>query len=57
MLGLFAFFYASLHFITYFWLDQHFDWMAIVKDIYQRRFITLGFAVFHHAGLRPPLCC
>ncbi len=46
MLGLFAFFYASLHFITYFWLDQYFDWMAIVKDIYKRPFITLGFAAF-----------
>ncbi len=46
MSGLFAFFYASLHFITYFWLDQYFDWMAIVKDIYKRPFITLGFAAF-----------
>lgn len=46
MLGLFAFFTASLHFITYFWLDQYFDWMAIVKDLYKRPFITLGFAGF-----------
>jgi sulfoxide reductase heme-binding subunit YedZ len=46
MLGLFAFFYACLHFTTYFWLDQFFDWMGIVKDIGKRPFITLGFAAF-----------
>ena len=33
MLGLFAFFYASLHFTTYIWLDQFFDPAAIVRDI------------------------
>jgi len=46
MLGLFAFFYASLHFTTYIWLDQFFDWQAIAKDIVKRPFITLGFAAF-----------
>ncbi len=45
-LGLFAFFYASLHFITYIWLDQFFDWKDIVKDIGKRPFIMLGFAAF-----------
>ena len=45
-LGLFAFFYASLHFLTYIWLDQFFDWKDIVKDIGKRPFITLGFAAF-----------
>jgi methionine sulfoxide reductase heme-binding subunit len=44
MLGLFAFFHASLHFTTYLWLDQFFDWMGIVKDIGKRPFITVGFA-------------
>nr|WP_294864087.1 protein-methionine-sulfoxide reductase heme-binding subunit MsrQ [uncultured Pseudogulbenkiania sp.] len=44
MLGLFAFFYATLHFTTYVWLDQFFDWHAIVKDIAKRPFITVGFA-------------
>ncbi|OQS43741.1 sulfite oxidase heme-binding subunit YedZ [Chromobacterium haemolyticum] len=44
MLGLFAFFYLSLHFLTYLWLDQFFDWAGIVRDIYQRPFITVGFA-------------
>ena len=46
MLGLFAFFYASLHFTTYIWLDQFFDPAAILKDIYKRPFITIGFAAF-----------
>lgn len=46
MLGLFAFFYASLHFVTYIWLDQFFDAAAIVKDIIKRPFITVGFLAF-----------
>jgi len=46
MLGLFAFFYASLHFITYVWLDQFFVWKDIVKDIGKRPFIMLGFSAF-----------
>ena len=46
MLGLFAFFYASLHFVTYIWLDQFFDLQDIVKDIIKRPFITVGFAAF-----------
>lgn len=44
MLGLFAFFYAVLHFITYVWLDQFFDLAGIAKDIVKRPFITVGFA-------------
>lgn len=46
MLGLYAFFYACLHFTTYLWLDQFFDWGSIVKDIAKRPFITVGFAAF-----------
>lgn len=46
MLGLYAFFYASLHFTTYIWLDQFFDWPGILKDIAKRPFITVGFAAF-----------
>jgi sulfoxide reductase heme-binding subunit YedZ len=46
MLGLFAFFYVCLHFTTYLWLDQFFDWPHIVKDIGKRPFITVGFAAF-----------
>ena len=46
MFGLFAFFYACLHFTTDVWLDQFFDWPAILKDILKRRFIWIGFAAF-----------
>jgi sulfoxide reductase heme-binding subunit YedZ len=46
MLGLFAFFYACLHLITYVWLDQFFDPAAIVRDVIKRPFITVGFAAF-----------
>ena len=43
-LGLFAFFYASVHFLTYLVLDQFFDLRVIVGDIVERPFITVGFA-------------
>ena len=46
MLGLYAFFYACLHFSIYIWLDQFFDWHGILKDIGKRPFITVGFAAF-----------
>ncbi|HTO45231.1 MAG TPA: protein-methionine-sulfoxide reductase heme-binding subunit MsrQ [Burkholderiales bacterium] len=46
MLGLFAFFYVCLHFVTYIWLDQFFDWHSMVKDIAKRPFITVGFTAF-----------
>lgn len=46
MLGLFAFFYGSLHLLTYFWLDKFFDFHDIWKDIYKRPFITVGFTAF-----------
>ncbi|WGS42346.1 protein-methionine-sulfoxide reductase heme-binding subunit MsrQ [Burkholderia sp. JSH-S8] len=46
MLGLFAFFYATLHFTTYLWFDKWFDLAAILKDVGKRPFITIGFAAF-----------
>jgi len=46
MLGLFAFFYASLHLVTYLWLDQFFDLERIVRDVVKRPFVTAGFAGF-----------
>jgi sulfoxide reductase heme-binding subunit YedZ len=46
MLGLFAFFYACLHFLTYLGPDQSFDLAAIWKDVAKRPFITVGFAAF-----------
>jgi methionine sulfoxide reductase heme-binding subunit len=45
-LGLFAFFYVLLHFLTYVVLDQFFDWESIVGDIRKRPFITVGFSSF-----------
>jgi len=44
MLGLFAFFYVLLHFLAWLILDQGFLWSAIVEDIVERPFVTLGFA-------------
>ena len=43
MLGLFAFFYACMHFMTYVWFEQFFDVSEIVADIIKRPFITVGF--------------
>jgi sulfoxide reductase heme-binding subunit YedZ len=42
MLGLFAFFYGTLHLMTYVWLDKFFDVQAMLHDIAKRRFITAG---------------
>jgi methionine sulfoxide reductase heme-binding subunit len=46
MLGLFAFFYACLHLLTYVWLDKFFSWTDIAHDIPRRPFITAGFTAF-----------
>jgi sulfoxide reductase heme-binding subunit YedZ len=46
MLGLYAFFYGCLHFLTYLVLDQFFDWEAILKDIVKRPYITVGFPAY-----------
>jgi methionine sulfoxide reductase heme-binding subunit len=46
MLGLFAFFYVCLHFLTYLGPDQAFDLAAMLKDVVKRPFITVGFAAF-----------
>lgn len=43
MLGLFAFFYAALHFTVYLVLDRSLDASMIVKDIAKRPYITIGF--------------
>lgn len=44
MLGLFSFFYASLHLTAYLWLDQRFRWHEIIGDVVQRPYITVGAA-------------
>ena len=46
MLGLFAFFYVCLHFLTYLGPDQSFDLAGMWKDVAKRPFITVGFAAF-----------
>jgi len=46
MLGLYTFFYAVLHFLSYVWLDQWFDWNAIVKDVAKHRYVLVGFTAF-----------
>jgi methionine sulfoxide reductase heme-binding subunit len=46
MLGLFAFFYVLMHFLTWLLLDQGLLLSAITEDIFERPFITIGFAAF-----------
>ena len=46
MLGLFAFFYVCLHFLTYLGPDQSFSLSAMLKDVAKRPFITVGFLGF-----------
>ena len=46
MIGLFAFFYGSLHFLTWLGIDKFFDWNEIVKDFTKRPFIMAGLVAF-----------
>src|ERR1019366_976531 len=46
MLGLFAFFYAVLHFTTFLWFDHFFDVSEMLKDVAKPPFITVGFIAF-----------
>jgi sulfoxide reductase heme-binding subunit YedZ len=46
LFGLLAFFYATLHFLTYIWLDKFFDLDEMLADVAKRRFITVGFTGF-----------
>lgn len=46
MLGLYAFFYACLHFLTYFVLDLSFMFEDVVDDVLKRPYITIGFLAF-----------
>lgn len=46
MLGLFTFFYASLHFLTFIWFDHFFDLAEMMRDVLKRPFIAMGFSAF-----------
>ena len=46
MIGLFAFFYAFLHFTAFFWFDHFFDLREMLRDAVRRPFILVGFAAF-----------
>ncbi len=46
LLGLFGYFYVSLHFLVYLGLDQGFAWSFILEDIAERPLITVGFLSF-----------
>ncbi len=46
MLGLFAFYYLTLHFLTWIWLDQELVWANILADIVKRPYVTVGFTAW-----------
>src|SRR4026208_1435845 len=46
MLGLFAFFYGTLHLLTYVWFDRQFKLLSVVQDVAQRPFILAGMTAF-----------
>ena len=46
MLGLFVFFYATLHLLTYIGLDYRFDWSPILSDVVKKKYIFIGFAAW-----------
>ena len=46
MLGLFVFFYITLHFLTWIWLDQELGWGNILADIVERPYVTVGFTAW-----------
>jgi len=46
MVGLFAFFYGSLHLLTYIWFDRVFNFISVVGDVVQRPFILVGMTAF-----------
>lgn len=46
MLGLFAFFYGSLHLLTYIWFDRLFNFLSVGQDVVRRPFILIGMIAF-----------
>jgi sulfoxide reductase heme-binding subunit YedZ len=46
MFGLFVFFYATIHLLTYIGLDYRFDWQPILNDVLKKKFIFIGFSAW-----------
>jgi len=46
VIGLFAFFYGTIHFTVFFFLDHQFDFGAMWTDVLKRPYIAAGFAAF-----------
>ena len=46
MLGLFVFFYATIHLLTYIGLDYRFDWEPIINDVLKKKYIFIGFSAW-----------
>ncbi len=46
MLGLFVFFYATLHLFTYVGIDYRFDWDPIINDVVKKKYIYIGFSAW-----------
>ena len=48
MLGLFAFFYASIHMLSYVGLDYRFDFEPLIDDVLKKKFIFIGFSAWFY---------
>ena len=46
MLGLFAFFYASIHMLSYVGLDYRFDFKPLIDDVFKKKFVFIGFSAW-----------
>jgi sulfoxide reductase heme-binding subunit YedZ len=46
MLGLFVFFYATIHLLTYVGIDYRFNWTPIFNDVLKKKYIFIGFAAW-----------
>ena len=46
MLGLFVFFYATIHLLTYVGLDYRFDWEPIINDVLKKKYVFIGFSAW-----------
>ena len=45
-LGLFVFFYATIHLITYVAVDYRFDWYQILNDVFKKKYVFIGFSAW-----------